>query len=83
MNIGGGGGGGGGGGKVQNSEYWGHQGGGGKCFAGCKLIGAPAPNQRQKVTFLTLKTDRMAKLRIKLKSILLEIPSNKIKGTYI
>ena len=32
---------------------------------------------------LTLKTDYIAKLRIELKSILLEIPSNKIKGTYI
>ena len=32
---------------------------------------------------LTLKTDNIAKLRIELKSILLEIPSNKIKGTYI
>ena len=41
LNIGGGGGGGGG---VQCSEYWGAKGGGGKVFAGCKLIGAPAPN---------------------------------------
>ena len=56
---------------------------GAKLFAGCKLIGAPAPNQCQIVTFLTLKTDDIAKLRIELKSILLEIPSNKIKGTYI
>ena len=51
---------------------------GGKLFAGCKLIGA-----LQVITFPTLKTDHMAKLRIELKSILLEIPSNKIKGTYI
>ena len=47
------------------------------------LIGAPAPNQCQIITFLILKTDNTAKLRIELKSILLEIPSNKIKGTYI
>ena len=32
---------GGGGGWGQDSEYWG--GGGGKLYAGCKLIGAPAP----------------------------------------
>ena len=57
--------------------------GGGKHFAGCKLIGAPAPNQCCKIiTFLTLKTDNIAKLRIELKTILLEIPSNRIKGTY-
>ena len=56
---------------------------GAKLFAGCKLIGALAPNQRQIITFLTLKTDNIAKLRIELKSIFLEIPSNKIKGTYI
>ena len=79
------GGGGGGGGKVQNMGG----GGGGKergeakLFGGFKLIGAPAPNQRKIITFLTLKTDNIAKLRMKLKSILLEIPSNKIKGTYI
>ena len=66
------------GGKVQNTG-----GGRGKLFAGCKLIGAPAHNQCQIVTFFTLKTDNIAKLRIELKSILLEIPSNKIKGTYI
>ena len=63
-------------------------GGGGGCkktklFAGCKLIGDPAPNQCQTITFLTLKTDNIAKLRIELKSILLEIPSNEIKGTCI
>ena len=58
-------------------------GGRGVLFAGCKLIGGgPASNQCQIVTCLTMKTDRIAKLRIKLKSILLEIPSNK-KGTYI
>ena len=34
------------------------------------------------IKFLTLKTDDIAKLRIKLKSILLEIPLNKIKGKY-
>ena len=52
-------------------------------FAGCKLIGAPARNQCQIITFLILKTDDIAKLRTELKSILLEIPSNKRKGTYI
>ena len=63
--------GGGGGGKGER---------GAKLFAGCKLIGAPAPNQsRIIITFLTLKTDNIGKLRIELKSILLEIPSNKNK----
>ena len=47
---------------------------GAKLFAGCKLIGAPAPNQCQIIAFLTLKTDNIAKLRIEIKSILLEIP---------
>ena len=55
--------------------------GGGK--GGDKLFGAPAPNQCQIIAFLTLKIDNVAKLRIELKSILLEIPSNEIKGTYI
>ena len=54
-----------------------------KLFASCKLIGVPAPNQCQTITFLTLQTDHIAKFRIELKSILLEITSNKIKGTYI
>ena len=59
-------------------------GGGGKLFAGCKLIGVPAPNQCQIIAFFILKTDNMAKLRKEIKSIRgLEIPSNKIKGTYI
>ena len=58
-------------------------GGGGKLFAGCRLIGAPAPNQCQIITFLTLNTDNIAKLGIELKSIIFEIPSNKIKGTYV
>ena len=44
-----------------------------KLFAGCKLIGASAPNQCQITTFLRLKTDNIAKLKIELKSILLEI----------
>ena len=57
--------------------------GGAKLFAGCKLIGAIAPNQFQIIIFLTLKTDTIAKLRIEIKSILLEIPLNEIKGTYI
>ena len=30
-------------------------------FAGCKLTGAPAPNQCQTITFLTFKTDNIAK----------------------
>ena len=56
-------------------------GGGGQIFAGCKLIGAPAPNQCQIITFFTFKTKYITALRrIELKSILLEIPSNKIKG---
>ena len=61
----------GGGGKFQNIGGGDKEGVGGG--AGYKLIG----------TFFTLKTDDIAKLRIELKSILLEIPSNKIKGTYI
>ena len=67
-------GGGGGGGKVQNIRGGGR--GRGKLFAGCKLIGAPVPNQYQIITLLILKTDDMAKLRTALKSILLEIPFN-------
>ena len=67
----------------QGSEYWGPSGGGGELFAGCKLIGAPTCNQCQIITFLTLETDNIEKLRIELKSLLLEIPSNKIKGTFI
>ena len=53
QNIGGGGGGGG----------WGVVGGvqGGTHFAGCKLIRAPAPNQCQIITFLTLKTENITK----------------------
>ena len=61
----------------------GGKGGGVKLFAGSKLSGAPAPDQCQIITFLTLKTNNIAKLRIELKCTLLEIPSNKIKGTYI
>ena len=73
----------GGGGKVQNIRGRGGGQGGAKLFAGCKLIGASAPNQCQIITLLTLKTDNISKPRIELKSILLEIPSNKTKGTYI
>ena len=58
-------------------------GGGRQLFAGCKLIGAPAPNQCQIITFFTLKTKYITALRIELKSILLEIPSNKIKGIFL
>ena len=54
-------------------------GAGGKLFADSKLIGAPDPNQCQIITFLTLKTDNIAKLRMELNRMLLEIPSNKIK----
>ena len=64
----------------QGSEYWG---GGGELFAGCKLIRAPAPIHCQIITFLILKIVNIAKLRIELKSILLKIPSNKIKSVYI
>ena len=67
----------------QGSEYWAGGGGGGKLFAGCKQIGTPAPNQCRIITFLTLKTDNIAKLRTELKSILLEILLNKIKSAYI
>ena len=57
-----------GGGRGQVSNYGGGGGGGSKVvFVGCKLIGAPAPNQCQIITFLTLKTDNIAKLRIELK----------------
>ena len=68
----------GGGGGGQRSEYLGGGGGGGggargqgggKLFAGTKLTGAPDPSQCQITTFLTLKTDNIAKLRIELKSI--------------
>ena len=53
----------------QSSEYWEGVGdrvgeGGGNLFAGCKLIGAPGPNQCQIITFRTLKIDNLAKLRI-------------------
>ena len=79
---------GGGGWRGQGSEYWGWGGGverarAGKLFAGCKLIVGPAPNQCQIITFLTLKTHKIAKLRIELKNILFEIPSNKLKGKSI
>ena len=56
---------------------------GAKLFTGCKQIGASAPNQCRISTFFTLKTNNIAKLRIELKCILLEVPSNKIKGIYI
>ena len=52
--------------KVQNTGV-------GGLSAGCTLTGAPAPNQYQTITFLTLKTDNKAKLKIELKSILSEI----------
>ena len=77
LNIGGG-----GGWRGQGSKYWRANGGPHFLLAG-QMIGAPAPNQCQIITFLILKTDDIAKLRTELKSILLEIPSNKLKGTYI
>ena len=67
--MGGGGGGGGGGGEGRARFRILGAKGGGKLFAGCKLIGTPAPNQCHIITFLTLKTDNIAKLRIELKSI--------------
>ena len=60
----------------------GQRGGDFSLVTGCKLIGVPTPSQCQMITFLTLKTDNKAKLRLELKLILLEIPLNKIKGTY-
>ena len=45
-------GGGGGGGGAASFRILGGK--GAKLFAGCKLIGAPAPNQCQIITFLTL-----------------------------
>ena len=57
--------------------------GGGANFSLAILIGAPVPNQCQKITFFTLKTNNIAKLRIELKSILLEIPSIKNKKVHI
>ena len=62
FNIEGGGGVEGGRNKVRNIGGGGPRGGGGKTFAGCKLIGNPAPNQCQIITFPTLKTDNMEKL---------------------
>ena len=44
--------------------------------------GGTGPGGGGVITFLTLKTDNIAKLKIELKSILLEIPSNKIKVIY-
>ena len=74
QNIWGGGGGGGGGGGVGGSKgsqtfrwLWEPNFSlavGAKLFAGCKHIGAPAPNQCQIITFLTMKTDNIAKLMI-------------------
>ena len=55
-------------GGVQGSEnFGGRRGrarGGGKLFAGCKLIEAPAPNQCKISSFLTLKTESIGKLRL-------------------
>ena len=58
-------------------------GGGGKLFACCKLIGAPAPKSVPNNYISHIKNWGIAKLRIELKSILLEVPSNKIIGTYM
>ena len=74
----------GGGGGGKGSEYWANGGPrGAKLFAGFKLIRNPESNQCQIIAFLTLKTDNIAKVRIEIESILLEILLNKIKGTYI
>ena len=62
-------------------EYWGPRGGRGKFFASCKLIEAPDPQSMPNNYISHIKNDSIAKLGIDLKSILLEIPSNKIKGT--
>ena len=55
-------------------------GGGGARF---RILGGGA-NQCQVIEFLTLKANNIAKLRIEMKSILLEIHAHsyKIKGTY-
>ena len=67
--------------RIVGGGKWGQEGGGGKLFAGCKLIGAPAPISVPNNYIFHI--DNIAKLRTELKSIRLEIPSNKIKGTYI
>ena len=59
-------------------------GGGGANFSLAVNRSEPlTPSQCHIITFLTLKTDNIAKLRIELKCVLLQIPSNKIKGKYI
>ena len=40
-------------------------------------------NQCQIITFLTLKSDKLEKSRIELKGIVLPVPSNQIKVTFI
>ena len=55
----------------------------GEGVAGCKLIGAPAPQSVPDNYISHIKTDNIAKSRIQLKSKVLEIPSNKINGTHI
>ena len=60
MGTGGGGGGVGGVGKVQN--IWGEGARGAILFSGYKLIGVTTSNQCQIITFLTFKTDNLAKL---------------------
>ena len=60
--------------------------GGGANFSLAVNLSEPPPpplNHWHIITYLTLKTDSIAQLRIELKSILLKIPSNRIKGTYI
>ena len=74
-------GGGGGGARFRIFGGWGVAKGEGANFS--PAITDRSPRPQSVPTFLTLKTDNIVKLRIELKSILLEIHSNKIKGTYI
>ena len=62
---------------------------GGGGWGGAKVMLPPPPSLSlsfyayEIIAFLTLKNDNIAKLRIEFKSMLLELPSTKIKGTYI
>ena len=75
----------GGGGGGQGLEYWG--GGGGK-GGGIDVISTSCVhwvliNQCQIITFLILKSDIIGNSRIELKGIVLPVPSNQIKVTFI
>ena len=65
----------GGGGHFFSEYAGGGRGGarGAKLFAGCKLIGPPAPDQCQIITFLTLKTDNIAKVSKELEGEVLNL----------